>query len=1838
MDAGPTVESIVRQSPSFETTNADSVTFRVTFSEGVTGVTGSSFVIAPGSVSGATIQLVQQVDGAGTQYDVVVSGLSGTGTLNIDLATESGVMSNDGNSRVVTETNPATGKPDHSYTIDGDINSAYVGGLTGGSVQGSNIATRDTTGLEFSGKADAGDTVRLYIGNKLLGTAKADGNGDWSLTYTGAALAEGSHTLIIRSNDAAGNTATATATLAIDTTAPVVTGSITSSDIIVELTYSEALREGSLPQPGDFTVTGTVSGIIGVSKVVVDGNTVRLILTAPLKHGESVTLTYTGNGVQDLVGNSAPAITNVAVDNSGTKDASTEEKPVVDLPTGKHGTDSTDKPQHQFYSKDEAAKNVFNGGVTLTDNDDDYLESVTITITGNNNGGDTLTIDETNGPLPKGISVEINENANGTLTLKLSGHATKADYEAALNQVLFSTSTGFAEADKRMVTLVVSDGQKTSDAVTRYIRTTGKSYGLGETETAYLVDQSTGSLKGVNLVMNTLDSGKAVAPDAILKGLAGGGSNGFANGGSLALNALAFSSVDGTLYAFTNATKDGGRYVVRIDADGMATIVAKSAGSIGNSPGTGSMISADIDGDGIMYMHASGNGTIYRLDTNPESDSYGQWLAPLAVKGGNNNKTDWVDMAFNHSDGHFYAVGSNKLYKLTIDNSANTITAETLASGLKYVTNKNTGATEDVGSSFPMQYFDTDGYFYFAAGSSKQIFRVDVENPPGSGNPPSGGTVSKVDFATSTPGSGDAARDVTIHLDYGDATTSHNNTDYKTSFDDDGARHNQLNNQVWLGNSATNNTTYESDANPVDGSDDGIARDKNGNYVIPALRQGMTEYSINIAVTNKTGTEATLVGWIDFNGDGIFSVDESVTVKVPANHKAGDTVKVTWKVAEGNMPSSLDTITTFARFRITSQIDSLADFGGDPWMTTPSNSSTEDKRSYGARMDGEVEDYQITIQGPDDTPPSVSNMTVSDGSGSGPRYTPVGEVTITFTEPVQDVGVNDFVLLRDGVPVPLPPDTPVWQDPDDPAIWYIDLSKVTSPTGDYELLVPNGQNAPAGEHGVATIKDDAGNDLATGGSVKFKIDNTAPLIDLDSGDDTTRDHTTGYTADQSGAVSLDNSTPNREATVEEKSDRVTHIDIAVGGLRDGDSEVLVFGTLEFKANGSDVSTDPDNPTTTTIGGVEVVITYAAGKFTLTPVNAGGAENQVGEMSAADAQAIVRAISYKNDAGTGATNGSRTFSFTATDKAGATATPAVATVNVTGGNGQNGPDVPTVDKQITNDTTPTITGEAKVPEDGKLTVTVKVDPDDPNTWQTYEWNEANPDPDGPLQFFPADPSDPDNPKNNTWELKIPDGDDIPEGKYSVTASVTPDGGTPVDDLTDHELIIDLTPPDAPAVPDQQTHDTTPVINGTADVRDGEKLTVSVVIGGKTYTYTEGTTEGDKYLKRDNNIWSLQVPSDAPMSVGEYEVTATVKDAAGNVSDEAKGKVTIVPVVVTDPIVNESSGHAVFEVTVRPETNMQLRLEEIANSATGGGTDFGTATGTGLEYFDGTSWVAYTAGAKVAADSSGKLLVRTPITNDNVADDGEQFKLIVTPVYGSDEAITDNTGEGTATIKDDGTGDLLVENPDFDPNEPVSETNKPLIPGTPGQPVNPANPDGPKVPELDDDRELTVSGGTVNEGSDYGSFVVGGAEGQKVKLELVDGAAKGGTDDEDKSGATDFIQDLEYFDGTQWQSYTPGEYVEIPEGGKLWVRVPVVNDDLPEGEHGFKLKATNTGGGSEEGTITIDDEGQGDLLIENPDFDPNEPVSETNKPLIPGTPGQPVNPANPDGPKVPELDDD
>ncbi|OEK02996.1 hypothetical protein BFP97_16345 [Roseivirga sp. 4D4] len=107
----PSIMSFTRKTPSGEITNADEVTFLVTFSEDVTGVDMSDFeVVGP---TGATIAVSQVT---ASTYDVTVSGgdlpnLDGTVDLNLGGAPSiTDVVGND-----LPNTQPAT---DETYTLD----------------------------------------------------------------------------------------------------------------------------------------------------------------------------------------------------------------------------------------------------------------------------------------------------------------------------------------------------------------------------------------------------------------------------------------------------------------------------------------------------------------------------------------------------------------------------------------------------------------------------------------------------------------------------------------------------------------------------------------------------------------------------------------------------------------------------------------------------------------------------------------------------------------------------------------------------------------------------------------------------------------------------------------------------------------------------------------------------------------------------------------------------------------------------------------------------------------------------------------------------------------------------------------------------------------------------------------------------------------------------------------------------------------------------------------------------------------------------------------------------------------------------------------------------------------------------------------------------------------------------------------------------------------------------------------------------------------------------------------------------------------------------------------
>jgi VCBS repeat-containing protein len=258
----------------------------------------------------------------------------------------------------------------------------------------------------------------------------------------------------------------------------------------------------------------------------------------------------------------------------------------------------------------------------------------------------------------------------------------------------------------------------------------------------------------------------------------------------------------------------------------------------------------------------------------------------------------------------------------------------------------------------------------------------------------------------------------------------------------------------------------------------------------------------------------------------------------------------------------------------------------------------------------------------------------------------------------------------------------------------------------------------------------------------------------------------------------------------------------------------------------------------------------------------------------------------------------------------------------------------------------------------------------------------------------------------------------------------------------------------------------------------------------------------------------------------------------------------PLSVSNITVNEASSYAVFEVSgVAGQKVTSLTLV----NATADNSDHGTT----LQYYDASAnggagaWTTYTNGDTVTLDGTGKLLVRTTITNDNPAvyEGAETFTLVAT-----------NTGNisasGTAAILDDGTGDIYLDNT------------------TGSKESNPSN--------LDRDSAVSVTAyGPVNEGSTYAMFTVNSSAGVDLELSL----------NNYTTALNLSAETIEYsYDGTNWTTYTwngsSGNKPTAPDGtggttaGKVYVRVTIASetDTVYEGSEMFELIATTIATGS------------------------------------------------------------
>jgi hypothetical protein len=366
-------------------------------------------------------------------------------------------------------------------------------------------------------------------------------------------------------------------------------------------------------------------------------------------------------------------------------------------------------------------------------------------------------------------------------------------------------------------------------------------------------------------------------------------------------------------------------------------------------------------------------------------------------------------------------------------------------------------------------------------------------------------------------------------------------------------------------------------------------------------------------------------------------------------------------------------------------------------------------------------------------------------------------------------------------------------------------------------------------------------------------------------------------------------------------------------------------------------------------------------------------------------------------GTTLTSGSYSFTATATDAAGNTSGQGTAfdvTIDTTA------PSAPSVTPVTVNTHTPTIQGTWSNASGETLTVLLN--------GHTYTVGDGN------LTVNGTD-----------WTLVVPAGDALPDGTYSVTATVTDTAGNSTSDATASELKIDTVPPNAPVITsisddtgilatDGITSDRTLIIHGTAEANS--MLTVYVDTGSGPVSI--GTTAAD-----GSGNWTFDYTG-TQLNAGNYTFTATATDSATNTSSASSGFPVLIdfaapnaPVVTaiaedtagasaTDGITSDQTLD--FSGTAEPNSRVEVFLNGVSigtTTADNGGA--WTLDHTGSTIAEGTYPVTAVA-TDAAGNASGPSSVFT-LTVDKTAPSAPPVSSISadTGSSGTDGITSDQT---------------------------------------------------------------------------------------------------------------------------------------------------------------------------------------------------------------------------------------
>ena len=1306
----------------------------------------------------------------------------------------------------------------------------------------------DTTpSISGSTNLEAGSTVTLTVtdsaGNSQTFTATVDANGEFSADVP-AELADGDYTVEATATDAAGNSASTSQTGTVDSNAP-------------SLTLD--------PLGDDNDTTPTISGTTDLPA----GSTVTLSVTDALGNTQTFTATVDGSGnfsadVPNPLAEGEYSVTATATDANGNTATATETGGNIDITSPLVNLDA------QGSTNDTTP--------TISGNTDQAPgSSVSITVT--DSAGNTQTFDalvQNDGTFSVDVPAEL-ADGNFTVTATVTDDAGNQDSASTQGNIdtaaptlsldpqdigndttpLISGTTDLPQGST--VTLVVTDSlgnQQTIEAVVdengNFSAEVPSALAEGNySVTATAVDEN-GNTASVTENGGIVDT---TAPSLSLNPVGSGndstptlsGSTDLPEGSVVSLTVVDSAGNTQTINTLVDANGNFSVDVPQELAEGDYTVTATAEDEAGND----------------VTDNATGN-----INTNAPTlvlDGQGETNDSTPVISGTTSLPEGSTVTLTVTD----SAGNTQTITATVG-TGGTFSADVttpLADGAYTVT---ASATDGDGNTTTVT--DNGGIVDTTAPT------LTLENPGSTGDTtptlsgttdlPEGSTVTLVvtDSAGNTQtinalvdANGSFSVDVPNALVDGDFTVTATATDS-------------------AGNTANANTTgnVDSEAPLLTLDTQGATSD-----VTPTIT-GTTDVApgtlVTITVVDANGNSQSFQAAVQ--ADGTFSAD------VPSALAEGDfTVTATVSDAQGNTATANETngsIDTQAPIVTVNPLDS----GNDTTPVISGNTdlpegavvvitvtdSNGDTQTINALVDADG-NFATEVLSPLPEGDYSVEVTATDDAGNSTTATEDGS-NIDTTAPV--LTLNPQGTGNDETPnisgsTDLAPGSTVTLTVTDSAGNTQTFDAIVDANGDFSADVPNA--IPDGSYTVtASASDDAGNTTTT--SDTGTLDTSAPALTLDAQvtvSDTTPtiSGTTDLPAGSTVTLFVTDSAGNTQtftALVDASGNFSADVPAP---LAEGDYSVTATAT---DSNGNSASVTDNNGIVDTVAPVISLDTLGSNNDT-TPTISGTTDLAAGEsvtLSITDNVGNTQTVTATVDANGNFTvnvpaalaEGDYTVTATATDDAGNS-----ASANATGTIDTTAPTL-TLDPQgLGNDTTPTISGSTDLAEGSVVSLVIT-------------------DSAGNIQTVTATVDAAGN-----FTVDVPGA--LAEGSYSVEATATDEAGNSTSVL-DNSGVIDITPPELNLDELTPENNATPTISGTTNLPAGAIVTLTVVdSAGNTQTFA-ATVQTD-------GSFAANVPS--PLAEGDYTVTATAQDAAGNQGSDSEtgGSVdNTAPIITLDPL--------------------------------------------------------------------------------------------------------------------------------------------------------------------------------------------------------------------------------------------------------------------------------------------------------------------------------------------------